>query len=686
LPGFDVHAPLLSLPYIFGTVQETIPAAVPYVAPPPSRYKKIDALSRKQINIGVVWAGSPTHTNDANRSCDAEYFQQLMDVPGFSWYSLQKGSTESRSETSKYLFLLKDLSPFIHDFADTAALIDQLDLVITVDTAVAHLAGAMGKPVWVLLPFVPDWRWMMNRMDSPWYPTMLLFRQTRQGDWQGVFTRVKDALKNVHTPEFQAQVQEADKNPTAGGLRNGTSPYRNQLVQKRLLAEASYIRSKAARRQNQAKDALDHLNKACEIDPSSVVYPFELGCLHHDMGRFDEALASYDRALELRQDLAPIHNNKGNILKLLGRFPEAVRCYEQAANLNSDSPEIHTNMGVALADQRLLDEAEKCYQRALSLNSDHASAHWNLSLLLLMKGDYELGWQEYEWRRQVRNYIPYFSIHKKPGWQGEGLEGRTLLLHYEQGLGDTLQFIRYAPLAAARGGRVIIQCQPELVRLLKMSGTTGEIVGSNGPLPDHDIQCSLMSLPHVFRTTLDSIPSNIPYLHPDKILVREWGKRIKTDGFKVGLVWAGKLWDNIPAAKSIDRRRSLNFDLLSPITSLPDITFYSLQMGGAAKQMYASAGSHVIDITGDIKDFADTAAIIAHLDLVICVDTSIAHLAGAMGKAVWVLSRYDGCWRWLLDREDSPWYPTLRLFRQTKPGNWDDVVEYIAKELRKIRA
>lgn len=710
LPKFDVHAPILSLPHICGTTLDTIPAAVPYIAAPPSGNTIINASPVERIRIGIAWAGSPTHANDTNRSCAVEHFNLLMDVPGFNWYSLQKEGAEGRKKnTGKYSSLLKDLGPSLNDFADTAAVIDQLDLIITVDTAVAHLAGAMAKAVWVLLPFVSDWRWMMERTDSPWYPTMRLFRQIQPNDWDGVFEKVRNELFNINKkerikithkvsengheaaeksecrPEFQDLLQEAKAHLAAGRLQDAESSCRKLLVHKQFMAEASYILSTILKQKHQHEEAIELLCRAAKLDASSVQYPFELGNLLQDAGRFEEALASYERALKLRPDLAPIHNNKGNILKLLGRFEEAAACYAQAAKLNPDSPEIQTNRGVALADQRLLEEAEHCYRKALALKADHASAHWNLSLLMLLKGNYEEGWPEYEWRWRVANYSPFLVQHKKPRWQGEKLAGRTLLLHCEQGLGDTLQFVRYAPLVAERGGRVIVQCQPELVRLLSHSGKFGEIVGLNKPFPDHDIQCSLMSLPFVFETTLSSIPADIPYLFPEKELVSKWGKRMgMRQGLKVGLVWAGKLWENIPAAKSIDLRRSVNLNLMAKFGSIPGLTFYSLQMGEAAGQIKTASDLALIDLTEEIKDFSDTAAMIDHLDLVITVDTSVAHLAGAMGKKVWILSRFDGCWRWLLDREDSPWYPSVRLFRQTSRGSWDDVIERVAGELRRL--
>ena len=494
--------------------------------------------------------------------------------------------------------------------------------------------------------------------------------------------------RDVSSKSLSSLIQKAEGHFAAGRLGDAEATCRRIITenaQSLLAAKAIFLLGMIEKKNRRSDAAIGMLTRAAELDQESAVYPFELGGLLQDIGRLEEALVMYDRALQYGPNLAPIHNNKGNVCKLLGRFQEAVACYKDAERLDPDSPEIHTNMGVALFDQRFLEKAESCYRKALSINADHASAHWNLGLLLLLKGDFVNGLPEYEWRWRVSNYAPFLPRHKTPRWQGEDISGRTLLLYAEQGLGDTLQYVRYAPLAAQRGCQVIVQCQPELVRLLRSSGTLGEIVAANKPYPVHDVHCSLMSLPFVFKTTLPAIPADIPYIHPTKKIVLEWKRRMtKTKGLRVGLVWAGKLWENIPAAKSVDHRRSLHLDALARFADTKNVTFYGLQMGEAAKQAHTSSRLKPIDIMNGVKDFTDTAAIIANLDLVISVDTSVAHIAGAMGKPVWVLSRYDGCWRWLLDREDSPWYPTLRLFRQTNPGDWEDVIERVAGELRRM--
>lgn len=458
---------------------------------------------------------------------------------------------------------------------------------------------------------------------------------------------------------------------------------KNEADRRRYMAQELFRLGQHAKRENWHDTAVNLLQQAISFEPDSVLYLLETGDLLQQAGNFDKALEIYDKALILRQDLAPVHNNRGNALKMLGRFEEAVESYGKAAALNPESPEILTNMGVALSGLQRYEDAAVCYEKALKLKPDHASAHWNHALLLLTKGEFENGWVEYEWRWRVRNFAQYKARHSKPEWKGEDPKGRTILLWCEQGLGDTVQFIRYAPLVLARGARVVVQCQKELHRLLASSRDFGEVITSEQAVPAHDLQCSIMSLPYIFGTSLESVPSDIPYIRPDSRLVSQWKERVGAcAGLRVGLVWAGKLWDNIPAAKSVDSRRSMNLRMLSPLADIPDVVFVSLQLGAAADQIGSDSPFPIVKYGSDIMDFSDSAAIIANLDLVISVDTSVAHVSGAMGKRTWLLSRYDSCWRWLLAREDSPWYPSLRLFRQKKAGDWAEVIERVAVALR----
>ncbi|HEX3989780.1 MAG TPA: O-linked N-acetylglucosamine transferase, partial [Acetobacteraceae bacterium] len=278
----------------------------------------------------------------------------------------------------------------------------------------------------------------------------------------------------------------------------------------------------------------------------------------------------------------------------------------------------------------------------------------------------------------------------QPVWLGETcIAGKVLYLHREQGLGDTLQFCRYATMAARAGAQVILEVESTLVRPISSLQGVTRVIAEDDPVPDHDLRCPIMSLPLAFGTTIETIPAEIPYLHADPADAEMWRDRLRgIEGKKVGLVWAGASRTGLGAGVvAADRRRSIALARLAPVTSVSGCTFFSLQLGAAAEQTkQAPAGMALRDHTGELSDFADTAALVDNLDLVISVDTSTAHLAGAMGKPVWLLNRFDTCWRWFLEREDSPWYPTMRIFRQPYPGDWDHVIRSVASALREFVA
>jgi len=298
---------------------------------------------------------------------------------------------------------------------------------------------------------------------------------------------------------------------------------------------------------------------------------------------------------------------------------------------------------------------------------------------LLVRGDFLQGWEEYEWRWKTKDAAFPERNFAQPQWDGSPLEGRTLLLHAEQGLGDAIQFIRYLPLVAQNGGNIVLECQPELQRLFQRMAPDLPVLAMGQALPAFDVHCPLMSLSRVFSTDLGNIPQTVPYLHADAAEAALWGERLAGLGssLKVALVWAGN-----PTNKN-DRKRSLKLASLAPLAEVPGVRFISLQKGDAtAEARTLPAGVALIDVAEDLKDFADTAALLANLDLVISVDTAVVHLAGAMGRPVWTLLPFAPDWRWLLGRADSPWYPTMRLFRQPAIGDWDAVIAEVREQLQ----
>jgi tetratricopeptide (TPR) repeat protein len=458
---------------------------------------------------------------------------------------------------------------------------------------------------------------------------------------------------------------------------------------------------------------------ALNLDPALPEAYTNLGTILEEEGRPEEAIACHRRALDLKPDLPEALSNLGNLLQKQGGLDEAGKCHCSALSLKPDSPEAyynlanvlmeqgrldeatshyrsaldlkpnfpaaHCNLGNVLVEQGRLDEAIACYRMALSLEPDLPDGHINLALALLLRGDMAEGWKEHEWRWKSRHRIKGRRDFAQPQWHGEAAAGRTLLIHAEQGFGDTLQFCRYATLAAARGLRVVLEVQKPLVELLRSLSGADSVMEIGGQLPPFDFHCPMLSMPLALGTTLATIPSAESYLHAEEAQVATWRIRlaaIANPGLRIGLVWAGNPHNHAPALAATDRRRSMAPDRLAPLFNVPGLNFFSLQKDGPT----APKDFPLTDYMNEMADFADTAAFIANLDLVISVDTAVAHLGSALGKPVWILDRFDHCWRWLTDRRDSPWYPKLRLYRQPHPGDWDSVLAEVARDLRTLAA
>ncbi|MGG1948060.1 tetratricopeptide repeat-containing glycosyltransferase family protein [Trinickia sp. NRRL B-1857] len=443
---------------------------------------------------------------------------------------------------------------------------------------------------------------------------------------------------------------------------------------------------------NRPDEALASFDKALAIKPEFPEAWSNRSCALRDMGLPEQALESCDKALALRPNYAEAWSNRANALSDLNRPQEAQASYERALATASSFADAWNNLGLTFVDMNRHADALAAYERALALTPDSAETHWNRALCLLQMGELEAGFAEYEWRWQRRRIAPSRRAFDAPLWLGdESLDGKTILLHAEQGLGDTLQFCRYAALVAQQGARVVLEVQPELIRLLGPLAGVDALVASGDPLPAFDYHCPLLSLPLALGTVISTIPADTPYLFADPQASKQWRERIEATVpgpvKKVGLVWAGGHRPHVPELRKNDARRSLNVDRFAPILETPGIQFFSLQKGQQAERQLAElrerheASRRVIDWTGELADFADTAALVDNLDLVVSVDTSTAHLAGAMNKPVWILNRLDTCWRWMLEREDTPWYPSARLFRQPSLGDWDSVIDDIRRAL-----
>jgi len=415
--------------------------------------------------------------------------------------------------------------------------------------------------------------------------------------------------------------------------------------------------------------ALVRFQSAVNIDPANAILHLYAGAALHDLERYEEAVASYREALSVAPGMGEGHNNLGNSLMALGRFAQAADSFTRASELLASSPVPLTARATALQALGKIAEAEADCRRALSLDPSFAAAHWNLALNLLLQGRYVEGWQEYEWRWRKPDFTSPCRHTDVPLWDGSPLHGRTIVLHAEQGFGDAIQFARYAPLVAQRGGTVVVECHPQLVQLMQSVEGVQGVVPFGAPLPPFNCQAPLLSLPNIFGTILQSVPSRCPYIAIRDEYLKKWAALISTHSasLRVGLVWAGKSYP--------DPLRSCRLAELAPLARLQNVTFYSLQLGAESEQTsHPPSGMTLIDLTDQIHDFTDTAALIERLDLVISIDTAASHLAGALGKPVFLMLPFAPDWRWLLDRSDSPWYPTMQIFRQKKAGDWSEVV------------
>ena len=526
--------------------------------------------------------------------------------------------------------------------------------------------------------------------------------------------RLDDAVAHYQTalalrPEFaEAAYNLGNALLAQNRLEEAAQAYRRAIALRPSLAEAHANLGNVLMAQEKTVEAVAYYEAALRIRPDYAEARYNLGNLLSRGKRPAEAAEQYEKALQLDPTLARARNNLGNVYRSLERPADAVEQYRQVPDGDSEFTDAYNNMGLALlslgrheeavaAIRRTLDlkprlaqawcnlgavhhaqnriaEAREFYQRALELDPLLAKARLNLGMVQLLEGDFQQGWRNYELRWEDA------PLHRRdfpqPLWQGEPLHGARVLLHAEQGYGDTLQFLRYVPLVQARGGRVILEVQERLLRLAGELPGVEQVVRSGDPLPAFDWHCPLLSLPPAFATDLDSIPARIPYLSvPSAARQKAETCPWPAEGLRVGLLWAG----NPTFAEDRFRNRSIPLQSFAPLLETAGASFFSLQIGEPARQLAAqqALARRIADLSALVDDMADTAAQITRLDLLISADTSVAHLGGALGIPTWVLLPFTPDWRWFQQRSDTPWYPAMRLFRQQSPGDWKPVIEEI---------
>jgi tetratricopeptide (TPR) repeat protein len=456
----------------------------------------------------------------------------------------------------------------------------------------------------------------------------------------------------------------------AARLRPDHADTHNRLAQ--ALAEA-----------NRLAEAAESYRQLTVLQPQRADAHHNLGVLLARLGRHDEAAIAYRQAARLRPKDAEAHNNLGIALVEIGELEESVAAFRTAISLNPDYAEAHINLGITLVKLNDIDGAQVGFAEALRLRPDYPKARTNLAMAWLQMGDYERGWPEYEWRWQTEDFTP--RSFRQPRWDGAPLAGRAILLHAEQGLGDTIQFIRYAPLVQERGGVVLVEAPARLLPLLTRCPGIDRLTARGAPLPEFDVEAPLLSLPALFNTTLDTVPAPIPYLSAEPERLAHWRGEVRAlSGLKIGIGWRGS-----PTYRG-DRQRSMPVRHFGPLAQVPGVRLVSLQKGPGAEELKDIPTEwNVLDLSPRLDEgggaFMDTAAVVAQLDLVLCSDTSVAHLAGALGVPVWLALPFAADWRWGLKGETTPWYPKMRLFRQRRAGDWDEVFGRMAEELQAER-
>ncbi len=752
-PHIDSHLPLLSVPFVLGLDETQIPADVPYLRADPARVeawaKRLPegAFPKGLFRVGIAWQGNPRRKIDQGRSIPLAAFAPLGDIPGVRLISLQKhDGVEQLADLPpgmEITSLGEDFDAGPDGFLDSAAVMMHLDLVVTSDSTMAHLAGALGRPVWILLQEVPDWRWMMGRADSPWYPTARLFRQRRRDDWDEVLARAAGELATIvdekthqaaapvmHTPSattadplnLPGAIELALRAYERGELGDAERRCRAVIEAERDNFDAHHLLAVIHARHGRHGPALASYDRALAIRPDDPQALSNRGVTLDELARYDEALAGFDKALALRPDYPPALSNRGNALRALKRFAEALASYDKALALRPDFAEALSNRGTALHEMRRYAEALASYDKALALRPDDAHAlsnrglalqelkrpaealasfdkalwlrpdypdcHCNRALVLLLLGRFSEGWREYEWRRKTRAWVP--RSFAAPEWRGENPQGKRLLLYAEQGLGDTIQFARFAGVLAERGAEVIVEVHPPLGGLMQTLDGARQVVRQGEKLPEIDGHLALLSVPFVLGLDETQIPAAVPYLRADPARVEAWAKRLPKgllhEGeFRIGIAWQGN-----PKA-DIDRGRSIPLSAFAPLSQIPGVRLISLQKYDGVEQLTDLPPGMEITSLGEDFDagpdgFLDSAAVMMHLDLIIASDSTIAHLAGALGRPVWLVLKEVPEWRWMMGRADSPWYPTALLFRQSRRDDWDEVFARVAGALARLVA
>ncbi|MCX8521601.1 MAG: tetratricopeptide repeat protein [Rhodoferax sp.] len=681
-PLYDYHCPLMSLPLALKTRLDQVPSPGAYVEPDPQKVQLWAGRlgEKKGLRVGLAWSGRTSHAFDKQRSMALS--ELLGNLPaGLDYVSLQKDVRETDRQTLEQS-AVRHFGDQVQDFSDTAALCHLMDVVLSVDTSVVHLAGALGVRTWVMLPFVPDWRWLLQGEGSPWYASVRLYRQGLDKNWKPVFQRVAADLVQTlvsapnHAEHIQNLFQQGFDWHQQGRFAPALALYETVLQAQPKHFNALHLSGVIALQNQQYAQAAERMAEAIACFPQHPDCYSNLGLALQKMGKLEEAIASHDQAIALRPDFADAWYNRGNALCEFGEFEQSVASFDRAIALQAGKPEYFGNRGLTLLELLRFDAALADYETALRLQPGDAEIQWQKAIALLLTGQYERGWQLYEWRWRKKKFSSPRRDFTQALWLGDSpLQGKTILLHWEQGLGDTIQFCRYIALVAQRGATILLEVRSPLKALLAKLPGVAQIYEYGEALPHFDCHCPLMSLPLAFQTRLDSIPFAQPYLQsdPDKRVL--WQKKLgKKTRPRIGLVWSGS------SNHKGDKNRSI--PLQDWVAQLPPgLDYISLQNEVRDTDVHTLKKSRIRHFGKDLADMSDTAALCQQMDMVLSVDTSVAHLAAALGVVTWVVIGFIPDWRWLMGREDSPWYPSVKLYRQGPDRVWQPVLQRVAMDL-----
>lgn len=677
---FDYQIAITSLPKCFNTTVETIPKAEGYLKIPLIESLKNKIPATNHLKVGIVWSGSKTHLNDRNRSIPLEKLQPLLALKSVDFYSLQCGDAAQDLKKFPLAHHVTDLSSCIKDFSDSACLLNQLDLLISVDTAAVHLAGATGKPAWVLLSYSPDFRWMLNREDSPWYRSLRLFRQKKYGEWDDLIEEVTQAFKEkiigIYLGKARNFILKKEFNSAKALYLNILNDDPNNFSANNNLGNIACSEKDYA-------SAIHYYQRGISNNPKNAEIYSNLGVAFLNIESYDNAIVNIKKSLEIDPTFTKAIGNLGITYARQKKYIEAEHCYKQILSIDPTDNDVHVKLGFNYQEQGKYAEAAQEYKIYLKQNPDNNKIRSimtkiNLAMALMIQGNYLEGWPYYEARLMLPARRKFAENLNKPEWKGEDLTNKILLIYTEQGRGDTLMFSRLIANIPKNNTQIILQCQSSLVSFLQNQIPVDKIISGDNVSENYDYQVALASLAGIFKISTTNIPQTAGYLKIPTPHRLEGFIKKNPKKKSAGLVWSAN-------KKSMDySKKSLPFSLLTPLFELPNIQFYSLQVGENANDILAlPSPSSIIDLTPEIKDFSDSAVLLSQLDLLITIDTAQAHLAGSLGLPAWVMLAAQPDFRWLLTGEDCIWYNSLKLFRQPIAEDWKSVIQTIKEKLIK---